>query len=193
RRARGAHAGERGRAGRAARRATVPAGAPAHARRRRGIRPALLARPLCRGPDSHRGAGRAAVARTPHRRAARGGRAVASRRVAGRAPRARSAGMADFVKGAGGGDVPPGTGQWVQGGGRPIAPFSGAGAFHAIDTTCLHRGGPLGEGELEGTVVTCPWHGWQYDVTTGANLDDDTTRVERYEVKLEGGAVLVAV
>jgi hypothetical protein len=41
-------------------------------------------------------------------------------------------------------------------------------------------------------VVTCPWHGWQYDVTTGANTMDESERVERYEVKVEGSAVLVA-
>ena len=101
--------------------------------------------------------------------------------------------MANFVKVAEVGDVPPGTGKCVEADGKQIALFNVAGAFHAIDNTCLHRGGPLGEGELEGTVVTCPWHGWQYDVTTGANLDDDTVRVARYEVKLEGGAVLVGV
>jgi len=101
--------------------------------------------------------------------------------------------MANFVKVAEVGDVPPGTGKCVEAGGKQIALFNVAGAFHAIDNTCLHRGGPLGEGELEGTVVTCPWHGWQYDVTTGTNLDDDTTGVARYEVKLEGGAVLVGV
>ncbi|TMB18303.1 MAG: Rieske 2Fe-2S domain-containing protein [Deltaproteobacteria bacterium] len=101
--------------------------------------------------------------------------------------------MANFVKVAEVGDVPPGTGKCVEADGKQIALFNVASAFHAIDNTCLHRGGPLGEGELEGTVVTCPWHGWQYDVTTGANLDDDTVRVARYEVKLEGGSILVGV
>jgi len=101
--------------------------------------------------------------------------------------------MANFVEVAEVGDVPPGTGKCVEADGKQIALFNVAGAFHAIDNTCLHRGGPLGEGELEGTVVTCPWHGWQYDVTTGANLDDDTVRVARYEVKLEGGSILVGV
>jgi nitrite reductase (NADH) small subunit len=101
--------------------------------------------------------------------------------------------MPAFTRVAAVGDVPPGTGKCIEAGGKPIALFNVGGTFHAIDNTCLHRGGPLGEGELEGTVVTCPWHGWQYDVTTGTNLDDDTARVARYEVKLEGGSVLVAV
>ena len=49
-----------------------------------------------------------------------------------------------------------------------------------------HRKGPLGEGTLDGTTVTCPWHGWEYDVTTGANLDDENVKVGCYPVKLEG-------
>jgi nitrite reductase/ring-hydroxylating ferredoxin subunit len=101
--------------------------------------------------------------------------------------------MATFVKVAEAADVPPGTGKCVEANGKQVALFNVDGTFHAIDNTCLHRGGPLGDGELEGTVVTCPWHGWQYDVVTGANTMDDSERVERYEVKVEGSAVLVAV
>ena len=99
--------------------------------------------------------------------------------------------MATFVKVAEVSDLPPGTGRCVEAGGKQLALFNVDGAFYAIDNTCLHRGGPLGEGELEGPIVTCPWHGWQYDVTTGVNTMDDSQRVARYEVKVEGGAVLV--
>jgi len=101
--------------------------------------------------------------------------------------------MANFVKVAAVADVPPGTGKCVEANGKQIAVFNVGGAFHAIDNTCLHRGGPLGEGELEGTIVTCPWHGWQYDVTSGVNTMDESQRVDRYETKVEGDAVLVAV
>ena len=101
--------------------------------------------------------------------------------------------MANFVKVAALADVQPGTGKCVEVNGRKIALFNVGGAFHAIDNTCLHRGGPLAEGELDGNVVTCPWHGWQYDVTTGANTMDESERVDRYDVKVEGDAVLVAV
>ena len=99
--------------------------------------------------------------------------------------------MATFVKVAEVSDLPPGTGRCVEAGGKQLALFNVDGAFYAIDNTCLHRGGPLGEGELEGSIVTCPWHGWQYDVTTGVNTMDDSQRVARYEVKVEGGVVLV--
>jgi len=101
--------------------------------------------------------------------------------------------MANFVKVAAVADVPPGTGKCIEANGKQIAVFNVGGAFHAIDNTCLHRGGPLGEGELEGTIVTCPWHGWQYDVTSGVNTMDESQRVDRYETKVEGDAVLVAV
>jgi nitrite reductase (NADH) small subunit len=101
--------------------------------------------------------------------------------------------MANFVKVAEASDVPPGSGRCVEVDGKQIALFNVDGSFYAIDNTCLHRGGPLAEGELEGLTVTCPWHGWQYDLTTGQNVMDDSERVARYEVKVEGSAVLVGV
>ena len=101
--------------------------------------------------------------------------------------------MANFVKAAQVTDVPPGTGRCVTVGGKELALFNVGGTFHVIDNTCLHRGGPLAEGELDGTVVTCPWHGWQYDVTTGVNVMDDAERVQRYDVRIEDGEVLIAV
>ena len=52
--------------------------------------------------------------------------------------------------------------------GREIAIFCSNGRFYAIDNTCTHEGGPLGEGELDDCIVTCPWHGWQFNVKTGA-------------------------
>jgi NAD(P)H-dependent nitrite reductase small subunit len=101
--------------------------------------------------------------------------------------------MATFVKVAEVADLAPGSGKCVEVNGKQIALFNVDGAWYAIDNTCLHRGGPLGDGELDGTIVTCPWHGWQYDVATGVNTMDDSERVDRYEVKVEGGSVLVAV
>ena len=65
------------------------------------------------------------------------------------------------------------------------------GEFHAIDNTCLHRGGPLGDGPLEGKIVTCPWHGWQYDVTTGKILQNPSVGVACYAVEVRGAEVFV--
>lgn len=101
--------------------------------------------------------------------------------------------MPDFVRVADASEVVPGSGRCVEVNGKQIALFNAGGTFYAIDNECLHRGGPLAEGELDGAVVTCPWHGWQYDITTGQNVMDENERVARYEVKVEGGAVLVAV
>lgn len=56
----------------------------------------------------------------------------------------------------------------------------------------MHRGGPLGEGELDGKVVTSPWHGWRYDVTSGVNQIDPAVVVEKFEVKMEGDDLCVA-
>jgi nitrite reductase/ring-hydroxylating ferredoxin subunit len=61
--------------------------------------------------------------------------------------------------------------------GRSVAVFNVGGSFYAIDNTCPHRGGPLGEGDVDGKVVVCPWHGWRWDVTTGANTNNPAVRV----------------
>ena len=64
-------------------------------------------------------------------------------------------------------EIPPGTGKEVVVGDRLLAVYQVDGEFYAIDGICPHAGGPLGKGELQGCIVTCPWHGWQFDVTTG--------------------------
>ena len=99
--------------------------------------------------------------------------------------------MADFVKVAEAGDVPAGTGKCVEAGGKQIAIFNVDGTFHAIDNTCLHRGGPLCEGPIAGHIVTCPWHGWQYDVTTGVLIQDPGVGVSRHETRIVGDEVQV--
>src|SRR6516162_2068011 len=76
--------------------------------------------------------------------------------------------MPKLVKVAETKEVAPGTGKVVGAEGRSIALFNVAGAFHAIDNTCTHRGGPLGEGQLSGETVECPWHGAHFNVKTGA-------------------------
>lgn len=100
--------------------------------------------------------------------------------------------MADFVKVCKKGDIPVGSGKTVEVNGKPVALFNVDGNFHAISNTCRHKGGPLGEGELEGPVVICPWHAWRYDVTTGANERDPSLPIEKYQVKIEGEDVLVS-
>ncbi len=88
-------------------------------------------------------------------------------------------------------DIPVGTGKAVEAGGVQIALFNIGGKFYAIGNTCKHRGGPLAEGEIDGTTVICPWHAWEYDVTTGCNLDDPNVTVGCFTVKVEGDDILI--
>jgi nitrite reductase/ring-hydroxylating ferredoxin subunit len=71
--------------------------------------------------------------------------------------------------------------------GKKIALFSVEGAFHALSDTCTHRGGPLSAGDVEGTEVTCPWHGAKFDLRTGAVLGPPAqSGVKSYPVKVTG-------
>jgi nitrite reductase/ring-hydroxylating ferredoxin subunit len=99
--------------------------------------------------------------------------------------------MSEFVTVAKTTDVPPGTGTVAEVKDHAIAVFNVEGAFYAIDNTCVHRGGPLGEGELEGDTVTCPWHGWQYNVKTGVSVTTPSACVKVYEVAVEGADIKV--
>ena len=102
--------------------------------------------------------------------------------------------MAEFVKVAKSEDVAAGRGKLVEVSGRKIAVFNVGGAYHAIDDTCTHRGGPLSEGEIEGTKVTCPWHGAVYDVTTGEVLGPPAPKgVSRYNVRVSGNDIEVEI
>ncbi len=100
--------------------------------------------------------------------------------------------MGDFLPVAEASEVPPGTSKVVVVAGHLVALFNVDGTFYALSNTCLHRGGPVGEGELDDAVVTCPVHGWQYDVRTGRNLANPTARLRQFPVKVEAGRVLVA-
>jgi nitrite reductase/ring-hydroxylating ferredoxin subunit len=64
------------------------------------------------------------------------------------------------------------------------------GALTAIDDVCPHHGGPLGQGEIEGTHIICPWHGWQFDAFTGQSISPLNTSVDTFELKVEGETVL---
>jgi len=70
--------------------------------------------------------------------------------------------------------------------------FNVGGTFHAIENECTHEGGPLGQGLLRGDRVLCPWHGAEFDVTTGAVLSPPADyAVETFRVVVEGGEVCV--
>ena len=100
--------------------------------------------------------------------------------------------MAEFIKVAQKSEITPGSGKKVEVAGKEIAVFNIDGKFYAIDETCCHRGGPLSEGSLDGAVVTCPWHGWEYDVATGACLTNPSATQTKYDVKTEGDDILIS-
>ena len=88
-------------------------------------------------------------------------------------------------------EIPEGEARVVQAGGVEIAIFRVDGALHALSNECAHQGGPLGEGSLDGAVVTCPWHFWSYDVTTGRNTTSADIGVRKYPVELRGDEIFV--
>jgi nitrite reductase/ring-hydroxylating ferredoxin subunit len=101
--------------------------------------------------------------------------------------------MPRFVKLASLDELPPGGMKEAEIDGRIIGIFNVDGVVSAIDGLCPHQGGPLAEGTLEGTIVTCPWHGWQFDVRTGQTLLGAKTRQTVYQVRLDGPDVMVEI
>ena len=100
--------------------------------------------------------------------------------------------MGGFEKVSGAEDMRPGDCREVTAGGRTVALFNVEGTLYALSNRCSHRGGPLGQGLLEGCFITCPWHDWRYDVRTGEHSAGiESFRVPSYEVKVEDGAVWV--
>ena len=90
-------------------------------------------------------------------------------------------------------DVPPGTLRYVRAGDEEIALAHCDGGFHAVQHHCLHLKGPLADGRLEGCLLTCPWHGWQYDVRTGENAFDLAIKLRTFEVQVADGEVRLKV
>jgi nitrite reductase (NADH) small subunit len=91
------------------------------------------------------------------------------------------------------GDLAPGEGKEVLAGEQVVALYNVDGRFFALDGVCPHAGGPLAEGVLRGTVVTCPWHGWQFDVTNGKNCLNPRIMHGCFPVRVEGNGIFVEV
>jgi len=76
--------------------------------------------------------------------------------------------------------------------GTAVGVFNVSGALHAIEAKCTHVGGPLEQGVVSGTVVTCPWHGSQFDLTSGAVRRGPANRpVRSFPVRAEGVSLIV--
>lgn len=101
--------------------------------------------------------------------------------------------MADWVRAAALSDLPAGQSREVSVGGVAVALHNVDGAVYATSNVCLHRGGPLGQGMIEGRTVLCPWHAWAWDLATGENAANPELRIPVYAVRVEDGAVFVRV
>ena len=90
-------------------------------------------------------------------------------------------------------EVEPGSVVTVHAGETPLALARVGDDFYVTQAHCIHLQGPLGEGSVDGHVLTCPWHGWQYDVRTGENEFDRAICLETFDVVVEDGDVKVAL
>lgn len=88
-------------------------------------------------------------------------------------------------------EVEAGKGLVVDCQGKCLAVFNVGGTFHVMDNTCAHRGGPLGEGDVDGDIVSCPWHGWEYNVKTGQCANNPVGNVKVYRTRVEADEVQV--
>jgi nitrite reductase (NADH) small subunit len=99
--------------------------------------------------------------------------------------------MPGYVKMATLDELKEGVAKEVEHDGRIYALFNVGGVISAIDGICPHQGGPLADGTIEGTCVTCPWHGWEFDVRTGKTPLGARMKQAVYDVKIEGQDVLI--
>jgi nitrite reductase/ring-hydroxylating ferredoxin subunit len=89
------------------------------------------------------------------------------------------------------GALKPGEVKEIIAAGTAIALCNVDGEYHAVSNSCPHADGPLGEGKLDGTVLTCPYHGWSFEVTDGSCGTNADACITTYEVHIEGDAVCV--
>lgn len=100
--------------------------------------------------------------------------------------------MSEFVKLAPEAELPPpGEAKEFPCGKKMICVANVNGTITAMDNVCLHRGGPLGQGVIEGDKVVCPWHAWQWDTKTGEAGHNPSVKVAVYPVKMENGELLI--
>ena len=91
-------------------------------------------------------------------------------------------------------EIPAGGSKVVEIKGQNVAIFKTDGVLYAIENTCPHQGGPLGEGYLEDNcIISCPWHGWTFDLKTGISPIDPDLKVKCFPIREEGGEIIVEV
>ena len=98
-----------------------------------------------------------------------------------------------FIKVASSNEIEPGRGKTVEVNGKTIAILNDNGKFYAIDDTCAHAGGSLGDGNCGSGIVTCPLHGWEYGLENGKNTFDSDVQLNVYDLKVEGEDIYVDI
>jgi nitrite reductase/ring-hydroxylating ferredoxin subunit len=102
----------------------------------------------------------------------------------------------DFIKVALLSELPEGSSKIVKVKNSKVALFHFHGKITAIGNACLHKGGPLGLGCVEekhgSTYVTCPWHGWEYNIETGKAPPGYKDQQSVYEIKIEDDVILIS-
>lgn len=102
--------------------------------------------------------------------------------------------MQEIVKVATVDQIAPGQMLYVEVDGLPIALANVGGTIYAFGDACRHEGGPLSSGVLRDEIVTCPWHGWAYNVRTGRSVIPPVgLRVPTYEVRIDGDNILLVL
>jgi nitrite reductase (NADH) small subunit len=105
-------------------------------------------------------------------------------------------------------ELPPDTSTTIKAFGTTIAIFNVGGRLFAVGNNCPHHGGPLCHGRISGTalpsepyeyrygregrVLTCPWHGWEFDLESGQTMFDPSVGVKTYEARIEDGEIVLA-
>lgn len=90
-------------------------------------------------------------------------------------------------------EIPEGEGREFVVGSRIVAVFRTATGWAAIDGICSHAGGPIAQGKVNGNVVTCPWHGWQYDLSTGHHCLNSRIQQSCFQIEEIGSDLFVTV
>jgi nitrite reductase (NADH) small subunit len=90
-------------------------------------------------------------------------------------------------------EIQPGSGKAFKAGGTEVALFNVGGKFFASTNLCPHRGGPLAEGTLDGSYLTCPWHNWQFDLEKGCLVKNPNTPLTTFAVTVENDDIFVEI
>lgn len=101
--------------------------------------------------------------------------------------------MPNWIRVAALDDCPPGSACELVVADRIIALFNVDGQLYAIDGICPHQGGPLAQGRLDAHTVTCPWHGWKFDISGNPSESDASPAAICYPVRASGSDILICL